>query len=156
MKLESWEVICDECNGDSFITEKNNENYSEVCPKCIGSGKLDFIENIVGKKDIIWKPRSIGASKLSQLNVRRLITYIEKVVRKDIDEQLCYNDKDALFYKVDNFLDILKNRKAFKWYDIEITPLKNRSNLDITIRPQLQDEAFKISFTYTTQEQYYI
>jgi hypothetical protein len=149
MKLESWEVICDKCNGDSFV-DIGDKNYSVVCPKCIGDGKLDFIENITGKKKLIWKPRSEGASKLCQLNVRRLITYIEKIVRCILDEHINNYNKNVVFSKVDNILDLLKNRKAFKWYELEIIPLKNRSNLDIVIRPPLIDESFKISFTYTS------
>jgi len=43
-KLKPGELICDQCkgNGDSIT-------YNP-CSKCLGSGKLDWIENVVGKK----------------------------------------------------------------------------------------------------------
>jgi len=53
--LEPGDVICGQCNG----TGKPNNNeidyqqryvtYSWVCDKCNGLGKLDWIENVVGK-----------------------------------------------------------------------------------------------------------
>ncbi len=57
MELEPGEVVCDQCKGTGY--PNNNEidynnkfyyNHLDVCDKCNGSGKLDWIENIVGKK----------------------------------------------------------------------------------------------------------
>lgn len=44
-KLEEWEMVCDKCEGrgTSWI-------YTTPCSKCQGKGKVDWIENIVGKK----------------------------------------------------------------------------------------------------------
>lgn len=59
MKLEKWEEKCDQCNGKGWILAKNDpnsylwiEDEKIICPKCEGTGKLDFIEKIVGKKNI--------------------------------------------------------------------------------------------------------
>lgn len=44
-------MICDKCNGDGFILDL-------LCSKCIGTGELDWIENIFGKpkyyEEHIW------------------------------------------------------------------------------------------------------
>ncbi len=45
-KLEKDEVICNKCNG-SGLSSKNNSAFQ--CAKCHGAGKLDWVENVVGK-----------------------------------------------------------------------------------------------------------
>lgn len=47
IKLNPGEVLCDKCNGKGRITY--SKHFSETCYKCKGVGKLDWIENIVGK-----------------------------------------------------------------------------------------------------------
>lgn len=51
MELKKGEVICDMCNGTGIVDNKSGiySNFrmylSKVnCPKCQGSGKLDWIE----------------------------------------------------------------------------------------------------------------
>jgi len=54
MKLEEGEVICPQCEGTGKPNNNKFENFylvPKVCDKCHGSGKLDWIENIVGKKE---------------------------------------------------------------------------------------------------------
>jgi DnaJ-class molecular chaperone len=51
MKLEEWEVECNGCKGLGCLGYSENKKYKLVCAKCNGEGKLDFIENIVGKKN---------------------------------------------------------------------------------------------------------
>ena len=56
MKLKEGEVICDECMGSG-----NQAKWDRIpdyritlkCDKCHGEGKLDWIENITGKKEKI-------------------------------------------------------------------------------------------------------
>jgi hypothetical protein len=55
LKLEAGEIICDKCDGKTFIqyTEKRGNGFypmKMVCPKCKGHGKLDWVENITGTK----------------------------------------------------------------------------------------------------------
>ena len=53
MKLKEGEVLCDECNGSG-----NKAKWDQIpdykcyleCDKCLGKGKLDWIENVVGVK----------------------------------------------------------------------------------------------------------
>jgi hypothetical protein len=64
-KLEDGDVICKSCNGTGIEEIKNEyvEYYDRgfvhkvpslssivFCKKCLGSGKLDWIENVTGKK----------------------------------------------------------------------------------------------------------
>jgi len=49
-ELEVWEIICDKCHG---FGKKPGTRL--VCKKCGGEGKLDWVENIVGKrKNFSW------------------------------------------------------------------------------------------------------
>ena len=54
MKLEEGEMICDKCNGRGIIPKiiipKGEICTALFCRKCKGTGKLDWIENVVGKK----------------------------------------------------------------------------------------------------------
>ena len=53
MKLKPGEVVCNRCNGSGKYPSSNNSSTcidSYKCFKCHGTGKLDWIENIVGKK----------------------------------------------------------------------------------------------------------
>ena len=51
MKLKEGEMICDECNGTGQFIEELTERSKKWtwCPKCNGSGKLDWIEMCMGK-----------------------------------------------------------------------------------------------------------
>ncbi len=70
MKLELGEIKCDKCKGKKNI---NRGVYGIVpCSKCKGVGKLDWIENIVGKKEpnlimsgVTWLPPSAVKPKNS-------------------------------------------------------------------------------------------
>jgi len=44
-KTELGQCICDCCGGDGEIITRT------VCSKCFGEGKLDWVENIVGKRN---------------------------------------------------------------------------------------------------------
>lgn len=67
--LEEGEVICNKCNGKRQIkTDKPKwwqlrlAEIESLCPKCFGDGKLDWIENAVGKKRPYWTHGSSGTS----------------------------------------------------------------------------------------------
>jgi hypothetical protein len=53
VKLYPGEVECDRCDGTGFRPPKSEdgETFARICPKCCGEGKLDWLENICGKKD---------------------------------------------------------------------------------------------------------
>jgi hypothetical protein len=50
IKLKEGEELCNRCIGAGFL-EKEGE-YCISCPKCLGRGKLDWVEQIVGAKEL--------------------------------------------------------------------------------------------------------
>ena len=94
LKLEEGEMICDKCEGTG--TAKGEEWIS--CSKCLGSGKVDWIENIMGKKipgNIFIDSSSldnftalnIEASSLT-INGYTLDVYVKNVLSKQIAEEI--------------------------------------------------------------------
>jgi RecJ-like exonuclease len=60
MNLNPGEIICDECLGTGASLAYN------LCPKCQGVGKLDWIEAVVGKKnEFIWDNTEIIKTPLT-------------------------------------------------------------------------------------------
>jgi len=49
-KLEEGEVVCPRCKGKGWTAMWGVE-YKETCDKCFGIGKLDWVENVVGKQE---------------------------------------------------------------------------------------------------------
>ncbi len=59
-ELKEGEVICDKCNGSGVIrtTEQRGKHFYPIktfCEKCHGDGKLDWIENVTGKRRYRWR-----------------------------------------------------------------------------------------------------
>jgi hypothetical protein len=53
MNLKDGETICPECNGTGRSLRGKDEKDPFgwlFCPKCVGSGKLDWVEMVVGKR----------------------------------------------------------------------------------------------------------
>ena len=51
--LKEGETICPECNGKGeypVVNEKGIIRGYNICEKCLGHGKLDWVEVIVGKR----------------------------------------------------------------------------------------------------------
>ena len=56
--LREDEMICSRCHGDrlaingSDVSDFDGDEIAtvELCPKCLGTGKVDWIENVVGKE----------------------------------------------------------------------------------------------------------
>ena len=56
-KLEEWETVCNKCDGGGSFPKKFaklEDPYYSICSKCQGEGKVDWIENIVGRKTNIF------------------------------------------------------------------------------------------------------
>ena len=82
MNLNPGEVICDKCNGEIFIGDESN---TEICSKCLGAGKVDWIENIVGKMyPNIWGQKTLNKSCLGRVSVRKMIDYITKTINNSL------------------------------------------------------------------------
>ena len=59
--LEEGEIICSECNGTGV---NRHGTFEYVCSKCQGDGKLDWVENVVGKK-----VKYIDGTSVSNINI---------------------------------------------------------------------------------------
>lgn len=57
-------VICSKCNGEGRIKHKGSR-WSDICPKCWGKKKLDWIENVVGVEEPQWGSGSSSSSSSS-------------------------------------------------------------------------------------------
>lgn len=64
MKLEEHEYICSKCDGGGFIFHKVLD-CSTICGKCLGSGKVNWIENILGKKQTLPPKVDVGRVMVS-------------------------------------------------------------------------------------------
>ncbi len=66
LKLEEGEYICSECEGrGSHPSNQNPNTMASMCRKCQGAGKLDWIENIVGKPPISSGSSSSSSASMS-------------------------------------------------------------------------------------------
>ena len=48
LKIKEYEEKCTECSGRGWFWTEDDERYS--CNNCGGTGKLDWLEKIKGKK----------------------------------------------------------------------------------------------------------
>lgn len=97
IKLEKGEMICPECNGSGiseYVQEINIENYQTItgktfCEKCFGTGKLDWIENLVGKENPIHNVQMFDKN-IPQTLIDELYENMSKYVAEDIDKEIMY------------------------------------------------------------------
>lgn len=102
MKLNPGEVICDQCKGTGH-PNNNKIDYNSrfyfvpptVCDKCNGVGKLDWIENIVGKQPRMLSANwSVDFSTAEQLygpksaDMEEVINQMSKKIADDIDKEI--------------------------------------------------------------------
>ena len=87
--LEEYEIVCDKCSGEGTIPVEGTR-FCTNCPKCLGDGKIDWIENIVGKrrvKDILDEIASAMAEELA------------KEIDKEIMKELMKENENAIYLK---------------------------------------------------------
>jgi hypothetical protein len=74
--LKEGEVVCPECNGSggqiNYIGDPRDlKVVSKVCLKCLGEGKLDWVELVVGKK--VYNPYNSIVIPLLRAHYPKLI-----------------------------------------------------------------------------------
>jgi hypothetical protein len=109
-ELLEGEVLCDKCNGTGSAPIKD---YMLRCPKCLGTGKLDWVENARGGK---LKPKDtsffIDSSAFTsfsntvefdteniKINGKSLKDYIKDVMAKDLADKIDKMITEQLFEK---------------------------------------------------------
>jgi len=116
IKLNPGDVICNICEGKGFIIKENihddDNDYlfktvNNICNKCYGAGKLDWIENVVGK----MKPKkeSFFKSPSIKLNYSNIFKEYENVYTKEIIEEVSNKirdniDDDIIKYNITKYL----------------------------------------------------
>lgn len=91
LNLEEGEIICDKCNGRGVNPIKNKFEFPIPCNKCQGLGKLDWIENIVGKKSTTFgtTSNSTYSSISNTFNLQNsIMNDVSSAIAKQIDEEI--------------------------------------------------------------------
>jgi len=93
MKLNEGEMICNKCEGMGTLPSEQDPNtMAKICKKCFGHGKVDWLENILGKKAIQSNSSSgWGASSSSgipQETLDKMSQHLADSIDKDIMETM--------------------------------------------------------------------
>ncbi len=97
--LKDGEVVCDRCGG----------NNGWWCPKCFGSGKLDWVENIVGKIGPVFHVHfdAVHFDAISCKSVDFPQAWRKEVadgIAKEIDKQILERIKESMNIKCSKFI----------------------------------------------------
>lgn len=79
--LKEGETICPECKGKGefpVLTGKGIIRWYDACEKCLGHGKLDWVEMIVGKSS--WRIRPGVYTK--EIDLTHLVPSFEQDIEK--------------------------------------------------------------------------
>ena len=80
---EAGEMLCSECHGEGFIIDevgiKANDYrripVKNICQKCLGAGKVDWLENICGKDHVVMnvnieRPEVLYGESINPIKVK--------------------------------------------------------------------------------------
>ena len=113
-------VVCNKCNGTGTLGQHHSP-FPQLCHKCWGIGKLDWVENIVGKD-----MRGFHRNSLDDLNVRRLINYvkheIEKICESFIFERMDETTQYMLTSAINEFMKNIQYKGLIYDYAITFDP----------------------------------
>jgi len=131
VELREDEIICPICNGRGH-TNKN----IYVCKKCDGSGKVDWVSNVVTHKR--------ERTALHRLNVRRLVMHLQSLVDNFRFEPLDDLTLSTLEASLRNYISMLHSRKVITNYQITKNP--NNMSIDLAITPQTSIRTININY----------
>ena len=123
---------CSVCNG-------TGEDGLYVCQKCEGKGIVDWITDIVFKKNH-------PMSSLQLVNVRKTIAYLRDVVEKTLKENIFVPAK-TLEELIKPYLDRCVTSRVlcdYKISDFAVSP--NERHIDIEIKPVRSVEMIQLDF----------
>jgi len=143
MKLEEYEIICPKCNGSGLDQTRDQTGINKYhCQKCNGTGRLDWIENIIGKRK---------RSKLIRPGVYTtevdLSTYIPSFDRSKIKEAIKHFLHSFIFELADDVtLNHIKSgleefKKAGHIKDFRILPAEGKNKI-LSVKHN-DDEVFR-------------
>ena len=82
--LEEEYVICNRCDGTGKkLTKHGRFQYSGPCDKCWGEGKLDWIENVVGKERPYLSSSSTSSVSSTDVSSNHIAT--QRAVKSYVD-----------------------------------------------------------------------
>jgi len=88
--LKEGEIVCDKCDGKGSLDV--DSKTLKICPKCLGDKKVDWIENIMGKKSEVFTigPSSFTTEYSSELyiNEKPLDQHILDIMKEKISEEV--------------------------------------------------------------------
>jgi RecJ-like exonuclease len=85
LHLEEWEMLCNKCNGSGDDPFSNT--FTTTCPKCRGAGKVDWLENILGKKRILRGTFSYDDTAYMKIP-NEIMDEMGKRIAEDIDKEI--------------------------------------------------------------------
>jgi len=133
--LREGELICPVCQGNGHL-----EQSMYVCEKCDGSGKVDWVSNVVTR----YKKRT----SLYRINVRRIVAHLQSLVKGVNFEPNNKTTMDTLKGMMKHTLSTLKDRIAIDDYDISQSfSDSGQRSFDISIKPIRSVEIIKLNFT---------
>lgn len=91
-ELEDYEVICPQCKGTgkSKSWEAGGFIITPECPKCLGEGKFDWIQRVVGKARSFDSLEAWVTEKLS----KEIQENMDEEILRSISEEIEQNQKD--------------------------------------------------------------
>jgi predicted PP-loop superfamily ATPase len=114
-------MACPICKG----TGNEKENVF-VCEKCDGSGKVDWVSNVISQNR--------ETTSLDRINVRRLIIHLKSLIRDMQYEPDNNLTMDTLKEMMGNYLTTLKDKKAIDDYEIT-KAFAGGYDFDVLIKP---------------------
>jgi len=110
MNLQEGELICDKCNGTGQSIEELTETSKKWtwCSKCYGSGKVDWIDNIMGRRPLTSSSGSSGRSG-SSISSSSVMKEMSKHLADEIDKEIleCILGKAEQTNKIMNLAKIM-------------------------------------------------
>lgn len=91
MDLKKGEMICPQCHGEDLSKPTGKWTTTSICGHCKGEGKVDWIENVVGKKPYMITPG---------VHIREVDLSIRFPVLRTIDE----NPVSSMIINMDDIL----------------------------------------------------
>jgi len=116
--LEEGEVMCSKCNGSGYTQDNSDFNRYNICNKCYGEGKLDWIDNILGKIVSTTATFSVDTIDISTLSPQLKGNFHEEMIEVLTKQFVKEMDREILETIMEQYnLDLNKIGKEDKEFD---------------------------------------